>query len=517
MATISRLAINLGWNGKEAESGLARTAQKTKQAATSADEAGSAFGRLAKALKGANDVKSGFEMLRGVTQFFIGAPIAAVAEMIKLGGELETMQTRMGLLAGGFDEGAKSLENLRQITRDMGVPLTELVSGFQQLTTAGVDTGSAEKLMRTFANVAPLLGQGGLNQLAGGISQMVKSGVAEASVLQQMQSNGLKVYEALAQRLSNVTGQFHSVEDAMQAVENRTVQASTAMLAMQDAVKTPEAIEAAKKLFESFEGQFSRLQQGVIELFRDIGKGLIDGLNLPAFLASLRGVVEAIGLIVKQIVEGFARIGGDGNNLEANFKTARDMTLDLAEALVNGALDMVKTLKEGMAPIVKLFSPGAGSMAWAMSKRDLGLMSRAEFNALNERATAAAAFGQDNTAGIREATKEFFDSIRNRANKNDVARGGNAEAFNFKNPNLDFMRNVNVPQKQLAATQDMTVQRLQAGSAAAVEAMIRNQMGGQTDKQDQMVAELKEQTRQGAALVAAMAGMKLPAIAVLPN
>ena len=63
----------------------------------------------------------------------------------------------------------------------------------------------------------------------------------------------------------------------------------------------------------------------------------------------------------------------------------------------------------------------------------------------------------------------------------------------------------------------MTVQRLQAGSAAAVEAMIRNQMGGQTDKQDQMVAELKEQTRQGAALVAAMAGMKLPAIAVLPN
>ena len=69
MATISKLAINLGWNGQQAEDGLARTAKKTSEAGKKADEAGSAFGRLAQALKGANDVKSGFDMLRGGRQF----------------------------------------------------------------------------------------------------------------------------------------------------------------------------------------------------------------------------------------------------------------------------------------------------------------------------------------------------------------------------------------------------------------------------------------------------------------
>lgn len=515
MATISRLAINLGWNGKEAESGLARTAQKTKQAATSADEAGSAFGRLAKALKGANDVKSGFEMLRGVTQFFIGAPIAAVAEMIKLGGELETMQTRMGLLAGGFDKGAKSLENLRQITRDMGVPLTELVSGFQQLTTAGVDTGSAEKLMRTFANVAPLLGQGGLNQLAGGISQMVKSGVAEASVLQQMQSNGLKVYEALAQRLSNVTGKFHSVQDAIQAVENQTVQASTAVLAMQDAVKTPEAIEAAQRLFGSFEGQLSRLQQGVIELFRDIGKGLIDGLDIPAFLASLRGVIDGISAIVKELTKGLREaLGpqGEADRVQSAFKKARDFSFEIAEAISKAANDFVAEFErisvrlESMAKKVTItFEQGVSGL---LSGETGSLIETRQF--LDELANKQI---EQDRAAREQGITQFFAGLRKNAAVADVQVAKDLGLPGAGKP----AANVVIPQKQLAATQDMTVQRLQAGSAAAVEAMIRNQMGGQTDKQDQMVAELKEQTRQGAALVAAMAGMKLPAIAVLPN
>ena len=47
MATISKLAINLGWNGQQAEDGLSRTAKKTSEAGKKADEAGGAFGRLA--------------------------------------------------------------------------------------------------------------------------------------------------------------------------------------------------------------------------------------------------------------------------------------------------------------------------------------------------------------------------------------------------------------------------------------------------------------------------------------
>ncbi len=515
MATISKLAINLGWNGQQAEAGLSRTAKKTTEAGQAADGASSAFGRLAQALKGANDVKSGFEMLRGVTQFFIGAPIAAVGEMIKLGGELETMQVKMGLLAGSFDKGAESLENLRQITRDMGVPLNEVVSGFQQLTTAGVDTGSAEKLMRTFANVAPLLGEGGLGRLAGGISEMVKSGVAEASTLQQMQASGLKVYEALAQRLSNVTGQFHSVEDAIDAVNNKTVQASTAVLAMQDAVKTPEAIDAAQRLFNSFEGQLSRLQQGVIELFRDIGKGLIDGLDIPAFLASLRGVVEGISIIVKEISKGLLEAlgpAGEADRLQSSFQKSRDFAFQIAEIIAKTANDFAAEFQK----IIINLETMAKKVTIVFDQGVSGLIS-GETNALLETRQFLDQLGikqaeQDRVARENQITA-FFDNIKKGAGVADIRRANDLGLPKGGAP----LAAVNIPQRQLASAADFSVQRLQAGSTAAVEAMVRNQLGGGQDKQDQMVAELKEQTRQGAALVAAMAGIKMPAIAVLPN
>lgn len=508
MATISKLAINLGWNGQQAEDGLSRTAKKTSEAGKKADEAGGAFGRLAQALKGANDVKSSFDMLRGVTQFFIGAPIAAVGEMIKLGGELETMQVKMGLMAGSFDKGAESLENLRQITRDMGVPLNELVGGFQQLATAGVDAGSAEKLMRTFANVAPLLGQGGLGQLAGGISEMVKSGVAEASTLQQMQSSGLKVYEALAVRLSNVTGQFHSVEDAINAVNNKTVQASTAVLAMQDAVKTPEAIEAAQRLFNSFDGQLSRLQQGVVELFRDIGKGLIDGLDIPAFLASLRGVIDAISSIVKEITKGLLEAlgpAGEADRLQSSFQKSRDFAFEIAEIIAKTANNFASEFQkiiinlETMAKkVLIVFDQGVSGL---ISGETAALLETREF--LDQIGVKQAE--QDRVAREGQITA-FFDNIKKGAAVADIRRANDLGLPKGGQP-LDAVK---IPQRQLASAADFSVQRLQAGSTAAVEAMVRNQLGGGKEPQQEILQEAKEQTRQGAEMLALLAGIKLP-------
>ena len=506
MATISKLAINLGWNGQQAEDGLSRTAKKTSEAGKKADEAGSAFGRLAQALKGANDVKSGFDMLRGVTQFFIGTPIAAVGSMMKLGGELETMQIKMGLLAGSFDKGAESLENLRQITRDMGVPLDEVVGGFQQLTAAGVDTGSAEKLMRTFAEVSPLLGQGGLGQLAGGISQMAKSGIAEAATLQQMQSSGLKVYEALAVRLSNVTGQFHSVEDAINAVNNKTVQASTAVLAMQDAVKTPEAIEAAQRLFNSFDGQLTRLQQGVIELFRDIGKGLIDGLDIPAFLASLRGVIESIAIIVKELLSNLTAImgpDGKGNQIEENFKNARDFAFQMAERLATSGNDLITNFDKMISHIKETFE---NIKAFFESPTDMEAQkNRQHFNRFvgNRERTDAEIAGQSRALDIAN----FFAGVENNAKGLDKKRAMDFAAPKERGGAFDPIR---IKQKEMASTSDFTVQKLQAGSTAAVEAMVRNQLGGGKEPQQEILQEAKEQTRQGAEMLALLAGIKLP-------
>jgi len=555
MATISKLAINLGWNGQQAEAGLSRTAKKTTEAGQAADGAGSAFGRLAQALKGANDVKSGFDMLRGVTQFFIGAPIAAVGEMIKLGGELETMQIKMGMLVGSFDKGASSLENLRQITRDMGVPLNELVGGFQDLVSAGLNAQDAEKLLRTFSKLAPLLGQGGIGQLSSGIGAMAQSGVAERSALDAMQRSGLQVYEQLAQKLTNITGTAYTVRDAMRAVEQGGVLASTAIQAMQQAANSPKALEAAQRISNSLEGQLGRLREGFTELLRDVGDGLLKGLDVQAFIASLRGVFEAITLIVRSIVDMFMPILDPqqrGDVLEATFKKVRDLALDASEKFAKMAVD-IKAAFDALfariqAEINKLMARLEFGPVGLIGGGAEGAINRAlagEDKLADARVKAAQAAAEKN----KKAIDDFFENIRKKAEGLDANRAADRaqlpanagpELFNGRQLTDQFstLRLLQGRLKQGDAFNPGEIQsalsgflskmqqpdaginqRIESGSAAAAEAIIRNnnREGVQNIQEaiKQAVEAAKEeaqkQTELEKEMLKALQGIKLPA------
>lgn len=555
MATISKLAINLGWNGQQAEAGLSRTAKKTTEAGQAADGAGSAFGRLAQALKGANDVKSGFDMLRGVTQFFIGAPIAAVGEMIKLGGELETMQIKMAMLVGSFDKGASSLENLRQITRDMGVPLNELVGGFQDLVSAGLNAQDAEKLLRTFSKLAPLLGQGGIGQLSSGIGAMAQSGVAERSALDAMQRSGLQVYEQLAQKLTNITGTAYTVRDAMKAVEQGGVLASTAIQAMQQAANSPKALEAAQRISNSLEGQLGRLREGFTELLRDVGDGLLKGLDVQAFVASLRGVFEAITLIVRSIVDMFMPILDPqqrGDALEATFKKVRDLALDASEKFAKMAVN-IKAAFDALfariqAEINKLMARLEFGPVGLIGGGAEGAINRAlagEDKLADARVKAAQAAAEKNNKAI----DDFFGNIRKKAEDLDAGRAADrAQLPANAGPQLPNARQLTdqfsgLRGLQLRAGQGDVFQageiqsallgflskmqqpdaginqRIEAGSAAAAEAIIRNnnREGVQNIQEaiKQAVEAAKEeaqkQTELEKEMLKALQGIKLPA------
>lgn len=497
MATIARMAINLGWGGKSVERGLSRVT--------------SLFGKFGEALKGANDIKSTFEMVRGVGRMFSYAP----EQILKAGGDLQTMQIKMGLLTGSFDKGAASLENLRSITRDLGVPLEDVVGSFQKLSTAGVSTGDAEKLLRTFSTVSPLLGQGGLEQLAGGISEMARSGVADAQTLQQMQASGIKVYEALAQRLSVVQGRYVSVQEAIAGVDAKTVEASTAVLAMQDAVKTPEVVEAAQRFANSFDGQLSRLKQSAYELMRDVGKGLIDGLDIPAFLASLRGVLDAIASIVRTIVSSFAQIAGpqgDANRLEENFKAARNYGFSIAEVITKSANDFYTQfqsiflgLESAAKKVVITFEQGVqglwdGETAALIEARDfLDEIARGQ----NEK---------DRIARENEITK-FFNIARANA-----AAEEKKKVFDFSLPKWmgGAFEPVKIAQKAMPLS-DGLQQRVEAGTASAVEAIMRNNNRGGTDKAQEQIDATKDVGLKIMQVVQAVSGIRMPAVGVIPK
>lgn len=433
MATIAKMAINLGWNGQQAEAGLDRVGKKTeqttekiKQSSKEVEKSTSVFGRLAKVLKGANDVKSTFEMVRGVSMFATAIPQA----LLGLGSELETMQIKVGALVGGFDKGVASLNVMRQIARDMGVPLTDLVKGFSELVGAGVGAGDAETLLRTFANIAPLLGDGGLGQLSTSIAAMVKTGVAQADALNQMQNGGLPVYQALADKLTRITGEFHSIKDAQAAVERGAVLASTAIGAMQEAARSPQALEAAQRIANSIEGQLARLQQNFIELFRDLGTMLIRGLDLDSLLASIRGVASGLGEIASTFLNSFATVAGPNGHadrLEKSFKSGRDLAFDLAEGLIDGVTKVAELFGGIEATMMRISAHTRWwKDAYKATKQSEMEVADALFKHSMDQAQKVA-----DAAGIKEAgdrAKALIRAARAGAGWNDMQRQGDMKA-----------------------------------------------------------------------------------------
>jgi hypothetical protein len=275
---------------------------------------------------------------------------------------------------------------------------------------------------------------------------------------------------------------------------------------MQDAVKTPGAIEAAQRLFNSFDGQLNRLQQGVVELFRDIGKGLIDGLDIPAFLASLRGVIESIAIIVKELLSNLTAImgpEGKGNQIENNFKNARDFAFQMAERLATSGNDLITNFDKMISHIKETFE---NIKAFFESPTDMEAQkNRQHFNRFvgNRERTDAEIAGQSRALDIAN----FFAGVENNAKGLDRNRAIDFAAPKERGGAFDPVR---IKQKEMASTSDFTVQKLQAGSTAAVEAMVRNQLGGGKEPQQEILAEAKEQTRQGAEMLTLLAGIKLP-------
>ena len=345
MATIVQMAVSMLWRGGAAEDGLKRTAKKTKDAGDAAEKSASIFGKFGAALKGANDIKGAFDMTKGVLQFFVGTPISVAKAMVIMGGELQTVRIRMGLLAGSFATGSANLEKLRQTSRDFGGPLAELVAGFTELKSAGISDKDASRLLRTFSGVGAFLGEGGVGAMAASVSKMAKSGVADIDGLTKMADSGLQVFELLGWRLGA------TAEEAAAMVKRGAVDATTAIFAMQAAIKSPEAMEMQARFAASFEGQVAKLKAGLDELMKDIGTGMIFGFQIPEFLNMMRAVLEGIQILVKQIVDTLEPIFAGNGDMENTFISIRDMTLEISESLVNAGIDFAASIEKAVIVI----------------------------------------------------------------------------------------------------------------------------------------------------------------------
>jgi hypothetical protein len=413
MASIIRTSLAMGWDGKQAENGLAKMGKTLDDSGKKAEKVGKKVAETAS--KSAAQASSSGSMFAGATDLTSVAGMAvsagnAVLAFAKLGGALETMQIKATYMAGSFKAGVAAIEEMRDASMASGVALADNVKGMNALATAGFSVKASTDTVKSLQNAAELLGEGGMGMLTSSIVSMQRAGVAGEAEFNSLQAAGLKVWEALAENMTKATGKAHSVEDAMAAVRDGTVSAAKGIAAISAAGASDALKEANERFRGSFEGQFKRLVETATETFREISKVLLDAINIPALMAGLRGVF--IG--VKDIVVEIAKLFGDmmdpkdkAAGIEGTFAALRKMTYDTVEFLSKG-INSLKAAFEAM-----YYNVEATVDKVLMQLRN-PLHNTDDYNASVDRLRDTRINkSAENKLQADQAVEEFFNKIRN--------------------------------------------------------------------------------------------------------
>jgi len=293
---------------------------------------------------------SGITLLKGAFDMLVLGPIQASIGILKLGGDAQAAQIKLGYMAGSAVQGVDAFRKLQKQAADTGVPLTNLTKSLTTLTGLGLSVQAAGNIMSRLGNAVQILGGGtaGADAVAGSIAQLRVSATATEGPLQQLQSSGLKVFEALAEELSAVTGEAYTVETAMQKVRDNAVMTSTAVAAVFRASNNPAAKAAAEGIGSTFSRQLDKLQEGFTAVLTSVGETLINALNPERVIAAFRGGMEAVKTIIDQISEslGLAIDPKKADGLEAVFRNSRNLVVDIAESLVMAGVKLYDWIKQ---------------------------------------------------------------------------------------------------------------------------------------------------------------------------
>ena len=387
MANVGKMNIQAGFDGKPAERGFSAL--------------GKSLGNLTSQLKGMSaglmgknfftELSSGIGLLQGLAN--------KVIDFVDAGAKLETTQIQFGYLVGNFQQGAQVLENLRDVAASTGAPLESAVKGFKSLSMAGLSTATSLDLVRQSMQAGELLGGGaqGVDLLSNAMVGLSAQSMATEQQLGQIQQGGLRVFEALAQGLSQLTGRAFSVRDAIEELRRGTILSTTAIQALQTATNAPEALAARERFEASFEGQLNRLKGTAQAFMTDISKMILTNLPLNEIFAGLRGLLSGMRDIVSVVIADVGKIfdpAGRLGNIKTAFDQGKKIIIDIVEVLVTGGLKFAKLLLSGaqaiidaVKGIINLFAlPNVKNLLQynlgATNSRlfDLGLISRRELN-----------------------------------------------------------------------------------------------------------------------------------------
>lgn len=130
----------------------------------------------------------------------IGALGAAVIGAARQAGEFEALVAGLASVEGSADKAARQVAKLREIAKQPGLGVAEAITGFSGLRRAGIDEGTAFRLVRELGNQNAQAG-GGKAELAGLLlvfQQIANKGRLQGEEALQLAERGIPIYQLLA-------------------------------------------------------------------------------------------------------------------------------------------------------------------------------------------------------------------------------------------------------------------------------------------------------------------------------
>lgn len=242
----------------------------------------------------------------------------------------EEILTKIKGLAGdaGAAEIGGAMNEIANQGRIAQEAIGKLATGFLTL---GVSSSDAARMLQSFGTISQVAGSGAGDVFAklGEISQsMIRTSEVQASDFEQLAALGLPVYEALAQRLSQVTGQAVTAEKAMQLLAERKVGTADALNAINNLQSNPKVIMQLEQQASTLKGIYARLAGEIEGFFTEFGGAIVEALDLKGFSNGLVAFVQNIRNNFESFVPAIKNVG-------MILAVVRDVLFQAFQGLVN--------------------------------------------------------------------------------------------------------------------------------------------------------------------------------------
>jgi len=185
----------------------------------------------------------------------------------------------------------------------------KLATGFLGLGVSGAD---AARMIESFGRTSLVAGSGAtdvFNKLGETVTNMAKTGVASKEDFAALDSMGLPVYEALAQRLTTVMGRAILAKEAIDMLAKGTVKSKDAVNALAGMQNNADVIKQAEAQAGTLKGIYARLAGEVEGFFTQFGGAIVEALDLKGFSQGLIGFMKNLRSNFDSLVPALKNIG----------------------------------------------------------------------------------------------------------------------------------------------------------------------------------------------------------------